>query len=171
MRGAVPGLRTPHPFGPAMPAMFQEDVTALTFVDALDEVLAPVPVTLDNLHAYLDPGTAPDDWLRYLARWVGVETGGSDTATVRRRVRSASSVQAETGTVAGVTALLRDAFDAELEVTDSGATTWSSTPGSAFPGEDRAVVRVRAGKGRDAALVRQLVAGAVPPYVEVEVQA
>jgi phage tail-like protein len=151
--------------------MFQDDPTALAFVDALDEVLAPLPVTLDNLHAYLDPGTAPDDWVRYLARWVGVEAGRDDTATVRRRVRSAATVQAEAGTVAGGAALLRDAFDAELEVTDTGATTWSSTPGSAFPGEDRAVVRVRAGAGRDTSGVQRLVVGAVPPYVEVEVQA
>ena len=39
----------------------------------LDQVLAPVFSTLDGLEAYVDPGTAPSDFLDWLASWVGIE--------------------------------------------------------------------------------------------------
>jgi len=42
------------------------------FCSAFDEVLAPVFATLDGLPAYLDPALASEDFLDWLADWVGL---------------------------------------------------------------------------------------------------
>ena len=38
---------------------------------SFDEVLAPVLLSLDAFAAYLDPATAPEDMLAWLATWLG----------------------------------------------------------------------------------------------------
>ena len=55
MRGLVPGLASPHPLGPALPAIYQEDDFAQSFLTAFDDVLAPIFSTVDNFPACLDP--------------------------------------------------------------------------------------------------------------------
>ena len=67
MRGAVPGLPTPHPIGLALPALYLDDGFTQRFTAGLDEVLAPVLLTLDCLDAYLDLELAPPDFLDWLA--------------------------------------------------------------------------------------------------------
>ena len=71
MRGTIPGLGTPHPLGSGLPALYLEDDLAQRLLAALDEVLAPVLCTLDNLDHYLDPSLAPLDFVEWLAGWVG----------------------------------------------------------------------------------------------------
>ena len=72
MRGTIPGLPSPHPFGEALPALYQEDEFTRDLVAAFDEVLAPVLCTLDNFEHYLDPSLAPLDFVDWLAGWLGV---------------------------------------------------------------------------------------------------
>jgi len=72
MRGTVAGLRSPHPLGPSLPSLYQDDDFAQRFLSGLDEVLAPVFSTIDNFDAYLDPNLTPDDFLAWLAGWVGI---------------------------------------------------------------------------------------------------
>ena len=52
--------------------MYQDDSFALGFTAALDEVLAPVFNSLDNLDSYLDPELSPEDFLDWLAGWLGL---------------------------------------------------------------------------------------------------
>ena len=72
MRGLVAGLDGTHPLGPALPALYQEDVTAQRFLSAFDDALAPILCTLDNIDAYFDPRLAPEDFLDWLGGWVGL---------------------------------------------------------------------------------------------------
>ena len=81
MRGTIVDLPTPHPMGPAMPALYQDDPFAQSFLSALDTVLAPVVGTLDNLDAYLDPYLTPDDFLV----WLGELGRGRDRRLVDER--------------------------------------------------------------------------------------
>jgi phage tail-like protein len=170
MRGAVDGMRTPHPLAPELPGLFQDDPLTVLFVEALDEVLAPVPMTLDNLDAYLSPSTAPEDWVYWLAEWLGVAEGrGLPIEELRRRVAAAAGEQTTAGTVAGLEQMLRDAFGKTVKVQDTGATQWSTTPQATLPGTDEARVSVRIGARVDQDAVRAMVEAHVPPYVRVEV--
>ena len=65
--------RQPTPAGAGRcPGLYQERrVHRDASCGALDEVLAPVLSTLDNLPAYLDVATTPDDLLPWLAAWLG----------------------------------------------------------------------------------------------------
>ncbi|MGH9269114.1 MAG: phage tail protein, partial [Acidimicrobiales bacterium] len=105
MRGAVTGLPTPHPLTGFLPAVFQEDPFTVAFTAGLDEVLAPALLALDNLEAYIDPWVAPEDFVEWLAGWVGLVLD-ENWPLERRRAVIASAVAGfrHRGTVAGLVA-------------------------------------------------------------------
>jgi phage tail-like protein len=145
MRGIIDGLASPHPLGPALPAMFADDDFAQRFTSAFDEVLAPVLATLDNFDAYLDPGTAPEDFVEWLAGWVGLaldDTWPSD----RRRllVSRAVPLYQWRGTVRGLAEHVAIYAGVEPEILENGGTAWSPVPGGPLPGvaEPRLLVRL-----------------------------
>jgi phage tail-like protein len=170
MRGAVPGLGTPYPIGTLMPAIFQEDQTAMRWTAGLDDVLAPVISTMDCLAAYLDPGLAPDDFLLWLAGWLGTVLDENWPAD-RRRAAVAHSVALyrQAGTVAGLRSLVELITDAAVEVTDNGGVTWSQAPNTTPPGRAEALVEIRvtgtAVRPVDAKAIGDLVAAAKPAHV------
>ncbi|MFY1691450.1 phage tail protein [Plantactinospora sp. WMMB782] len=135
MRGAVPGLGTPHPFGGRLPAIYGSDELAARLLAGFDEVLAPVHSTLDNFAAYLDPRLAPADFVDWLAGWVAAETAPGWTVRQRREaVASAVALHRIRGTARGLAEQVRTVFGVRPEVTENGGTAWSSTPGGPLPG-------------------------------------
>ena len=97
MRKGVHGLVSAHPMGPTLPAIYQDDDFAQRFLAALDQVYAPIWSTLDNFDSYLDPYLTPDDFLAWLAGWVGISLDESWDEDRRRaivaRARPCSSSQ------------------------------------------------------------------------------
>ncbi|HWG99291.1 MAG TPA: phage tail protein [Pilimelia sp.] len=175
MRTAVPGLPTPYPIGEALPAMYQEDEFVQRFVAGLDEVLAPVLLTLDCLDAYLDPALAPADFLDWLAGWLAVPV--DDTLPVARRrdlVGQAARLHRWRGTAAGLAAEVRLLTGGEVTVTDTGGATASTTAGASPPEPAaphvRVVVRVADPAAVAPGRVRDVVAAAVPAHVRVTVE-
>lgn len=138
MRSGVPGLASAAPIGLRLPGVFQEDDDFLMrFVDALDETLAPVLATLDGLNAYVDPWLAPEDFLDWLAGWVGIPLDDAWTVPQRRAIVAAAAlVHRMRGTARGVAEALRLAVDADVVLTDSGGSTWSATPDGQLPGQE-----------------------------------
>ncbi|MDT0319373.1 phage tail protein [Streptomyces millisiae] len=170
MRGTVPGLRSPHPLVHRLPAVYGDDDFLRRFLSALDEVLAPVLLTLDNLPAHLHPRTAPEDFLAWLAGWVAAEVDQDRPVTQRRAVVSGAVVRHRLrGTVAGLAAAVRLETGVDPEITESGGTGWSAEPGGPLPGSGRPWVRVRlrvADPARfDRARLERLVAAEVPAHV------
>lgn len=146
MRALVPDLEHPHPLGLTLPALFQEDDFAQRLCSGLDEVTAPIISVLDSIDAYFDPLLAPEDFLQWLARWVAVAL--DETWPIERRrllVGSAVDLYGRQGTIAGVRGAVWLYTGIEPEITDSGATSWSPTPGGQLPGDPTPdlVVRVR----------------------------
>jgi phage tail-like protein len=93
---------------------------------ALDGVLAPIFVVLDNIDAYFDPELAPADFLDFLAAWVGVEGPLARSAVARRAlVQEAVQVLRGLGTLRGLQHVLELYTGAEVEATDNGK-SWSS---------------------------------------------
>lgn len=175
MRGPVDALATAHPLGRGLPGMYHADELAQQLCAAADDVLAPVVATLDSLPAYLDPSTAPDDVLDWLAGWVAVEVGGQLADDQRRSlVRQAVQMHRWRGTIRGIREGVRAWFGYEPEVLDSGGAGWAADPGGAtLPGRAAAqlVVRVRV-PDLDAVDVKKLdavVAGLKPAHVPHEV--
>lgn len=173
-RFGVAGLPTPHPLIDQLPAVYLEQDFLQRFLAALDDVLAPVLLTIDNLPAHLDPRSAPDDFLDWLARWVAVEPHEDSPTEVRRAaVRGAVTRHARRGTVGGLAEALRLETGTEPEIVESGGTAWSTGPGTPLPGGGRpwVTVRVRAGgadgSGRvvDRVRLEELIGAEVPAHV------
>ena len=175
MRGTVVGLASPRPMGPAMPALYQEDPFALGFLDALDTVLAPVMGTLDNLDTYFDPYLTPDDFLAWLATWVGVTVDDSWTIERRREaVARAVELYRLRGTATGLQEQIEIHTGGTVEIIENGGTAWSIDPGGELPGSPKPLVVVRVQvddpKSVDAGRIEALVAAAKPAHVEHRVE-
>ncbi|MGW6204561.1 phage tail protein [Streptomyces sp. NPDC055089] len=170
MRTGVTGLPTPHPLIDQLPAVYLEQDFLRRFLAALDEVLAPVLLTVDNLPAHLDPRSAPEDFLAWLAQWVAVEPH-EDSPVERRRetVRGAVARHARRGTAGGLADAVRLETGAEAEITESGGTAWSTVSQTALPGRPRARVtiriRERAGRPVDRVRLEELIGTEVPAHV------
>jgi phage tail-like protein len=175
MRGLIPGLESPHPLGPELPALFQEDDFALRFTSAFDRSLAPIFATLDNLDSYLDPGIAPGDFLEWLAGWVGLALDETWSEAQRRDlVARAVELYRWRGTVRGLADQVAVFTGSPPEIEENGGVSWSATPGAEPPGqaEPRLLVRVRV-TDPDTVDLRRLeavVAAAKPAHLAHEIE-
>jgi phage tail-like protein len=174
-RGLVEGLQSPHPYAPMLPAVMQEDALALQLVAAFDESLAPVLVTLDSLHAYVDPGLCPGDFLDWVASWIGLVPDENWTLERRRALASrAVPIYRLRGTVAGLIGHVELLFGERPEVIDSGGVAWSVTPGTEMPGSAEPKVIVRVGVPRDVTVdferLQALIAAETPAHVVAELE-
>ncbi len=160
----------------ALPPVFADGGLVGALVDGLDAVLAPVPGTLDDLDAYLDPRYAPDDFARWLGQWLGAPVDARWPADrVRRHLPDLLTALLGQGTLTGLTALVRAVTGNEPEVTDSGGVAWSPRQQGELPGLATPGVRVRVVIARDDPetmedVLRQVVAAQVPAHVPAVVE-
>jgi phage tail-like protein len=169
-RGSAPGIAIRHRLGDALPAMFLDDPFIQRFCDGLDEVLAPVPSTLDNFSAILDPQLTPPDFLEWLAGWVGIEI--DHTWPIERRramVSQAAELYRRRGTAAGLADLVELFIGVRPDIVEGGGAAWSQTPGAAMPGAADAplVLRLRMTQPNPAMLSKldKLVAANKPAHL------
>jgi len=167
MRGTVPGLASPYPLATLLPAVYQEeDPFVARFTAGLDDVLAPVIATLDNLEAYVDPLLAPEDFLAWLAGWVGVVVNENAPVELHRAtVARAAELHRLRGTTAGLRATLELLTGGDVEVTDSGGVASSDRPGTPTPWDS-----APAGPGFSAPSVGPGAGGGTAPWVRVHVR-
>jgi phage tail-like protein len=128
-------LKSPHPIGESLPGLFQEDDFAQRFTSGLDGVLAPVFLTIDNFDAYLDPSITPEDFIEWLAQWVGMAIDENwPIARQRNLIRSAVDLYSRRGTKRGIAELIEIYTGFTPEIEDSGGVSTSEAPGAALPG-------------------------------------
>ncbi len=143
MRGTVDGALSPLPLSPTLPAMIREDPFAQQLCAGLDEVLAPVMLSMDAFTAYLDLGTTPADMLPWLGHWLGMEVDpGEDLDLQRKLLASAGDLHAIRGTRRGIELALEAALGVDVQVLETGASSWSSDPSAPLPGEHRPAIVV-----------------------------
>jgi phage tail-like protein len=143
-RRNLEGLAVRTRIGEMLPAMFHDDDMAQRWCDGLDDVLAPVPATLDNLAAYLDPALAPVDFVEWLAQWVGLELDQTwGEARRRELVANAHRLYDYRGTARGLGDLIELYTGVRPEIIDGGGAVWSSTPDAAMPGVGNAEIVIR----------------------------
>lgn len=148
-------LVNPHPLATTLPGVYRDawideqrrtarEPFGTRFISALDTVLAPVLATLDNLPAYLDPDTTPEDFLAWLGEWVAasVDAGWSED---RRRafVGQAAELYRRRGTAAGLHDHVQIHTGGLVEIVENGASSWSPKPDGKLPGSPEPVVVVR----------------------------
>ncbi|MGX5697309.1 phage tail protein [Agromyces soli] len=177
MRGAIPGLASPHPFVTRLPAVLQEDDFLQRMLPAFDDAIAPVLSVLDNLAAYVDPQLAPADHLDWLASWVDLQLDEAWTEGQRRRlVAGAVSLHHRSGTVGGISdaVALAAGPGAEVSVREPGGVAWSAEPGGELPGggEPIVIVEVAVAERSDEleARLRRAVRALVPAHLPCELR-
>lgn len=175
MRGHVADLTTAAPLAAILPSMLREDPFARQLCGGLDEVLAPVLLSLDSFAAYLDVDTTPEDMLPWLAQWLGVTVDPSRDAAGRRElVGMAGELHTARGTRAGIALAVRTALGIEVTVSETGASGWSARSGGTLPGEavPRVVVTVPAdvAAGVDPERLDAVIRSAVPAHVRYRIQ-
>ncbi|HEU0086229.1 MAG TPA: phage tail protein [Pseudonocardiaceae bacterium] len=144
MRGLIPELDSPHPIGLRLPALYADSDFTQRFVSAFDAALAPIFVTLDCLPAYFDPRLAPEDFLDWLAGWVGLLVDESWSIERRRELVSrAVELHRWRGTRRGLAEHVRLVTGGEVEVSESGACAWSQRPQTPLPGADQPALLIR----------------------------
>jgi len=144
MRGALDNLASPHPLGRTLPSLYRTDSFTQRLCESLDEVIAPVISTLDNMPAYLDLSTAPDDLLPWLAHWLGLAVDpGQDPVRQRSLLRSTSELQGWQGTRRGIELAVSALVGVRAEVVETGGAAWSIDPTDALPGESTPAIVVR----------------------------
>jgi phage tail-like protein len=170
MRGSVAGVGSPFPIGERLPAVYRDDAFAQRFTAAFDEILGGVIQVLDCFPAYLDPAQAPEDFLEWMAGWVGAAP--DETWPLERRralVANAVELYRLRGTAAGLAAHVAIFSGGEVEIEEPGAVGWSREPGAAIPAgtSPDLLVRVRVKDPRSVSQGRldALVAAAKPAHV------
>jgi phage tail-like protein len=176
MRTGLDQAPTAHPIGQRLPAVYQEHQFVQQLTEALDEVLAPVLLTLDSFAAYLDPHLAPEDFLDWLAGWVAYPLDDAWPAAQRRAlVAEAVQLHRWRGTRRGLAKHVELLTRGTVEVVDNGGCGWSPHPGTDPPGTARprieVTVRTRAGAQVDPAVIRTLIVDSLPAHVPVTVRA
>jgi phage tail-like protein len=144
MRGTIDGLRVPYTIGQQLPAVYQEDPFAMRFTAGFDDVLAPLLSTLDCLEAYVDPWLTPEDFLDWLAGWVGMVLD-ENWPLDRRRAVTAHAVELfrKRGTAAGLREIVELFTAGSVQINETGGTAWSQQPGGDLPGEPSPRLSVR----------------------------
>lgn len=144
MRGSLSDLATPHPIGQTLPSLYIGDPFTQQLCAALDEVLAPILATLDNMASYLDLATTPDDLLPWLGHWVGMTVDpGHRPDRQRELLQSATVRHGWQGTRRGLELAVEALFGLQVEVIESGGVAWSENPQDPLPGEPVPAVIVR----------------------------
>jgi phage tail-like protein len=181
MRGTVEGLESSHPIGLELPGLFHDDDVAQRFVAGLDDILAPIFLTLDAVESYIDPWLAPRDFLAWLAEWVSAPWDGALSDMQQRTVVArAAELLGWAGTARGLAGMIELVAGVRPEIEENGATAWTIEPGGDIPGSDQAAVTVRvrvedlpsAGPEREdrIARVRQVVHSFLPAHVVATVE-
>jgi phage tail-like protein len=148
-------LLNPHPLAETLPGVYRDawlderrrtarEPFGTRFISALDTVLAPVLATLDNLEAYLDPVTTPEDFLAWLGEWVAAPVDAAWSEDRRRAfVAEAAELYRRRGTAAGLRDHVQIHTGGIVEIVENGASSWSAKPDGKLPGSPEPVVVVR----------------------------
>ena len=169
-RGAIDGYDSPWPLIEHLPGLYQDDLLAQELTSAFDEVLAPAIGSIDNFYAYLDPALTPEDFLDWLAGWVGLLPDENWSIERRRAIVAlAAQLYRNRGTVSGLLMHVKLFAAGEVEVVDNGGAAWATTSGAGVPGDAHYGLTVRVKPARKGSVDRDrldaLVAAAKPAHV------
>jgi phage tail-like protein len=143
-RGVVSGLVNPRPYLEELPALLQEDEFCGRLTRGFDDVIAPIYSTLDCWDSYLEADLAPDDFIDWLASWVGVEIDEHWPLERRRRlIKEIVVLYRIRGTSAGLASHVNLYAGVTPEILENGGCLWSQEANTPLPGSPDAQLTVR----------------------------
>jgi phage tail-like protein len=163
-------IRVARPLVELLPGVLQEDELTQRITAGLDDVVAPVYACLDALDAYIDPELCPEDFLPWLASWVGVTVDENWPVEKQRAfVQAAVPLFQWRGTVRGLREELEVLTGGTVEVVETGGVTFSEAPLPALPGDDHPRCAVRVTLPKDSTMsdrsIHLIVEAALPAHV------
>lgn len=170
MRGAVPDLPSPYPMAGMLPAVLQEDQFVARMMAGFDDVIAPVISVLDCIDSYFDPRLAPEDFVAWLADWLGTSLDDNWHDSQRRaNVLNTAELHRMRGTTQALRRLVTLATGGHVEITDPGGASWSQAPTDDSGQDQPAPLLIRVAV-RDPASIRlfaldELVTAAKPAHL------
>lgn len=171
MRGTVDGLSNPHTMLDLLPALYAEDSLASRLIEALDGILAPVVLALDNLGDYFDPRLTPADFLTWLGGWVAVGDIRTESACVRRQlVAQAVELHSRRGTRRGIGELIMVLAGAVVQIEDSGGVIASTETATPPPGSPTPELVLRVGAEVDIESIEPAIAMALPVQIPYRIE-
>ncbi|HWS48190.1 MAG TPA: phage tail protein I [Acidimicrobiia bacterium] len=150
MTSTLNGVAVSRPLVELLPGVLQEDEFTQRFTGGLDAVVASVFACLDALETYVDPIICPDDFLPWLAGWVGVIIDENWPIERQRAfIQSAVQLFRTRGTLRGLKSEVELLTGGEVEVSETGGVAVSTVPNGPIPGEDypRCSLRVTLPRG------------------------
>ncbi|NUT96217.1 MAG: hypothetical protein HOY78_29740 [Saccharothrix sp.] len=152
---------------PDLPPWWMRDFDAPRLVEVVDAMMAPILQVLDRVDDHLDPRTAPRHVVDWLASVFGIDAGRRQREVLTALASIYDGWSTTRGLTELITAFLGD--DGTVEIRDSGATSWSPTPGTPLPGDGTFELHVLISLAETADLdtyqLEALVAHAVPAHV------
>ena len=155
---------------------FRTTPSSSGFTDGLDDVIAPILLSLDNVDAYLDPETAPSDFVEWIAEWVGIALDENWPLHQQRAlVAQAVDLFHWRGTVRGLSAHVALYAGVEPPFIESRSSGWSPPGNATLPGRPRTpnlVVRVRVAdpSALDANRLHQIVSTSKPAHIPHQIE-
>jgi phage tail-like protein len=175
-RSLIDGLRSPVPLFEQLPAIYQQmDPNIGRLTAAIDGLLAPVWLVLDNLEEHFDPLFAPRDFITMLASWVGLQIDENwRDEQLRQLLARAVELHRWRGTRQGLVALVEAYAGVRPEITETGGVRWCDDPGATpSPQQAPAVhvcVRLPTGASENLVRLSRLIAENVPAHVTLTVE-
>ena len=144
-RGQLDGLGVRTPIGPTLPAMYHDDDFAQRLVRRRSTRCSPRSCRRSTTSRPTSTRQlAPDDFVDWLAGWVGIELDETWPEERRRElVARAVELYGRRGTAEGLADLIELYVGVRPTVEDSGGVAWSAAPGADLPGSGRPTVTVR----------------------------
>lgn len=103
-----------------LPGIYHTDFMA-RFLGIFESILTPIEWSIDNFDLYFDPGTAPADFLPWLANWFGLAFDPTWSQEQQRTlVREAHKIYARRGTRWALSRVLEIYTGVDPEITDTG---------------------------------------------------
>ncbi|MEU8003594.1 phage tail protein [Catellatospora sp. NPDC049111] len=150
------------------------DATAALLAQAIDDLVSPLQAAVRDLQPSFNPATAPSGVLRWMRAALG--TSGDDTLLStqgRNLVGQIMTAYQWRGTARGLALLLELRYGVTAQVTDSGGTSWSQSPGTAPPYDHERLVRIRIdGVAEHTPLpgLADVISSAIPPQLRYQVE-
>lgn len=148
-----------------LPSIYREDEFVARFLRIFEDIVSPVELTLENVHAYFDPRITPEGFLPWLAAWVDLSLNENWPIEKRRElIRAGVELYRWRGTKRGMKEYLRIYTGVDPEIVEH------FTEKDGGPHRFTVVVRVPDAEALDERTLRRVINAEKPAHTTYALQ-